>query len=890
MNIAPLNNLNINNNFQTKSAFPFFGLKLNNPLQKDTLSFTGTLKNSFGTKAQALEYYKRIGHSVMESLEEDDDITAFETLGYDVDSDFETDEITINGDYKPYFNILVGNSYSSNFVTYQDAGIDEEKLLQNVKEIKGKKLLSPLYEPEKDFVIDSSIKYPEKLAKKLDKLLSERTESAKEALEAEDYKTAFDILGYQTTTDDEGNITIQGDYSACLLKSEASPDKTLFDYGIDEKKLLSHVVKIDGNAVFLSDYVPDHYIEAKGINAISAFRSYVHPSEMARRFARINPQLTETVSKAKQALSENDNFSALQILGYEAEKDENGNITINGDYYPEISQKEGGKSFEFLYSAMGIDENKLLQNVKKIDGSMHLWGSNLEKINRDLEVTGSISVSHHEDADSLFNDFISVKNIASLYDTLDESVISSYIRHGIIKPDLKTSRGGYFREFEGENKAFLDNIIANRDKILTSKELQEKYGVSSTSVNNALRAGEFQAYALEEQDLGYRPDSYNYLFDITDERNTKGLKRLERNGKSRLYRANREASAISGSAFNKACIRNDAGCPDASIKSFPADALKRLGYGTKADIMANCMLRVNGYSIKRYIDKNSSYDISTPYMIDILLLARRNNPAVIKLSELQKRLGNSKNEFRQAVIDDKLNIITQNPYRLTYPEDYHIDLSDEKNLAFLKTINNEDFQTWLSNRIEAYETYRSENDKKYEQFKTSKAPTKDEIYAGLQEEYESIAEKRRLEAEEKKLKIRQRKDEVSRTRSLRNTIAWVLSPNTKQVRREQSNSHVQEIFAKHKEAKEINEQLLAGEITLDEAREKISALKLSKQDEIDVLSYHKSCWEISGTDEWKQALQDAKSYMEIYETSGIEGIEDPEMKERLTRWEREHEI
>ncbi|MDO5438378.1 MAG: hypothetical protein Q4F80_09295, partial [bacterium] len=132
--------------------------------------------------------------------------------------------------------------------------------------------------------------------------------------------------------------------------------------------------------------------------------------------------------------------------------------------------------------------------------------------------------------------------------------------------------------------------------------------------------------------------------------------------------------------------------------------------------------------------------------------------------------------------------------------------------------------------------------------------------------------------------------EVSRTRSLRNTIAWVLSPNTRQVRREQSNSHVQEIFAKHKEAKEINEQLLAGEITLDEAREKISALKLSKQDEIDVLSYHKSCWEISGTDEWKQALQDAKSYMEIYETSGIEGIEDPEMKERLTRWEREHEI
>ena len=45
------------------------------------------------------------------------------------------------------------------------------------------------------------------------------------------------------------------------------------------------------------------------------------------------------------------------------------------------------------------------------------------------------------------------------------------------------------------------------------------------------------------------------------------------------------------------------------------------------------------------------------------------------------------------------------------------------------------------------------------------------------------------------------------------------------------------------------------------------------------------CWETSGTQEWKQALADAKVIMEKYEHFGLKAIEDNELKQRLAEWE-----
>ena len=212
-------------------------------------------------------------------------------------------------------------------------------------------------------------------------------------------------------------------------------------------------------------------------------------------------------------------------------------------------------------------------------------------------------------------------------------------------------------------------------------------------------------------------------------------------------------------------------------------------------------------------------------------------------------------------------------------------MPDEKNLAFFKSIQDENFQNWLSGIISAKEIYTKRNIEAMEAFMKSDAPTATERKESIKEELRQIEIERKKAESAKRLEIKERKLEHKRKLSLRNTIAWVLCPQTKQVKREHSNQKVQEIIAKNAELKEINEQLLAGEITLEEAKERIIGLNLPKSDEITMLSYHKTCWDISGTNEWKQALSDAKEIMKIYDEEGIDGIENPELKQRLIEWE-----
>ena len=179
MNISPLKFFGINNTAQLNNT-SFFGLRLNNQPNKDSVSFSGILKDSFQTKKDAVEYYKNIANSVNESLQEEDDVTAFETLGYDVDSDFETDKITINGDFRPYFKIYVKGQLQEP-ISYEDVGINQDDLLRNVEQITGEKHLSPSFVPDDDFKINPSKVYPEKLGKKLEKIVAKRMEEAKKA-------------------------------------------------------------------------------------------------------------------------------------------------------------------------------------------------------------------------------------------------------------------------------------------------------------------------------------------------------------------------------------------------------------------------------------------------------------------------------------------------------------------------------------------------------------------------------------------------------------------------------------------------------------------------------------------------------------------------------------
>lgn len=881
------NTANINN----KATVPFWGLKINAQPKKDMIAFSGTLRHGFSGKKEAFEYYKSIAEKVNQSLADEDELTAFELLGYNVESDFDTDKITINGDFKPYFKAVAPCARTGFYVSYEEVGIDEEKLLANVEKITGTRYPSLTFTPAEDFIVDKNVQYVGPSAANVDALLSKRANVVKQAINDEDYEKALGILGFQSVSDEEGNITIKGNYSAQLLDCE-SGIKTLKDYGIDENALLSKVVKIEGRAEFQKGFSPDHFIEADYYSTVNSFLFFDDARRIAQEFVKHDTKFNEKIQKVIDAIKTGDTLTALLELGHDAAKDEDGKITINGNLNSTYEYNNAGISLLLHYFDYGIDTEDLLKDVKHVTGDVSVSGTSLKKFDKGLTVDGIVYTQGNFDERPLFEDFLPEEAISELYDGISPEVIKQFIKYGALTPELKTMRNTYFSDIKGKNKEFLDGIMSRRDEILTSSELAKKYFISDVILNNALRKGTLHPYGITFGDKSlYYEKASDYLFDTTDPNNQEVLKKFEAQGKKRMREANPlNISGMPRNNFSASCIRNSVGKEwyDADIKHYPAKALEVLGYGSKADIMANCKLRKNAYELKRYFLTRDYYDISNAEVMDILFNARKNNPALVKISTLVKLLGENKDEFAAAVIADKINTITINPYRLTSMNDFCIDISDEKNLAFLQTIDNNDFQTWLMNKLAETKAYRSENQAELELFKTQKPPTQQERKLAIDAQLDSIAQQRKAQAQKEKLEIKRQKRIRNRALSLRNSIAWVLCPNTLQIKKEKSNEHVKDIFAKHKELKQINNELLAGEITYEEAHTRIKALNLSAKDEITVLTYHKTCWELAGTQEWSDALHQAKEFMEIYNTQGIDAIEDEVVKNRIIRWEEEH--
>ncbi len=889
MNISSLINFNsINNNMKTSPALkPAF----KGGLSKDTVSFTSKLKSSFESKAAAVEYYKNIANAVNTSLDEEDELTAFETLGYDVEADFDTDEITINGDYTPYFEIFTGSSRCKHLVTYEEAGIDQKRLLQNVKEITGKKLVSPHFVPGDDFEIDKTIIYPTKVEERLIELLEKRCDKARAALAGQDSFTALKTLGYNVSEDENGKITIDGDYSAILML-EGAGRRSILDYDIDENELLKDVVKINGSAQFTAKFEPDHYIEAEDVSTINGQARSHSGYNIKMMFEELSPKFQKTVADVKAALEENDSLKALRVLGYNASCDENGNITIDGDYRTGIKSQDAHTNYmyapTFRFSQYGIDEEQLLQNVTRITGNFVIHDTSMQRLKPDLTVEGN-TLAYRRKAEELFAGFSNESDIAALYD-LDPIIISTFARQGTLTPSYKTDETCYFNGVSDSDKQFLDELSQKRETVLTAKEIQEQYGVSDISIRNSLKDKTLIPYHANIDGERYNLNTSYYMYDMSAPENQAAVKKFKANRKSTEQRQALKSS-VSDNNFRAACIKNGVPCESQSIRAFSADDLEHLGYGTKADLIANCSLRKNAFEIKQYILNNDVYDISTAIMMDIVQNARRNNPALVKLSDLQKYTGDVRENFRIGVASDKLNIITEHPYRLASQTDYCVNLADEKNLEFLRSIGGEAFQTWLSGKMEAYEEYRAENDRKLEEFKAiDKPPTEQERSAEIQKQLDEIQEQRRAAAKEKQLLAKQKQDEISRNLSLRNTIAWVMCPETRRVRKENITSRVQDIFRKNRQAEKLYNKLMEGEITPEEAQKMLKKLNLSKEDEIAVYSYYKTCWDISGTEEWKNALAAAKPLVEAYNIFGLSGIEDPEIRERLARWEKEKGI
>ena len=872
MKVNILNFLNYDYRCKNKTLVQSFTINPFKTLNRDTISFSRKLNQNFKTEEMALKYYMTIAKKINASLNKDDDLTAFYTLGYDVSSDFETDKITINGDYKPYFEFKINRRLKT--IPYKSLGIDEKKLLKNVEKINGKIFPYLEYQPDFDFKIDNSEIYPDEIAAKFLELLQDRAKKINEALDHNEDQKALEILGFETQKDKNGKITILSNYSAGLLKTKDSTI-TISDLGISENQLLRNVVEIDANACFGNDFIPDHYIKARTVKYLEKSKP---TTELEGLFIRTNPKYIQLSNRIKKLCEQGNYQEAMLLVNPLSCVDNKGRININGNFDMSYMALIDRYRAKIPLKEIGFDEKKLLDSIGIIRGNLNLCNTGIKELPPNMIITGHIYKDESIDDEEFFKNYISLSDFSKQYRDISPKVISNYITYGIIKRSISTNKDLYLNPAEVQNSSFFRSIIERKNEILTPNELRKNYDITSAKIKKAVEEGRLKPYRIQDIHSNYTYDKSDFLFDITDEDNTAMLSTLKKINKS--PETNFKNSILEDKELNDACIQNSIRFEYETndIKNYPLANLEKLGFGSKADLMANCGLRINAYEIKRYILYHDIYNISTPFMMDIVLKSKKNNPSVVKLVELAKILGQNFEDFKKGVIEGKLTIITDIPYRLTYPKDYCVDLSNPKNLEFLRKIDNKDFQAWLEEKIEAKKEYTEKNMQAMLEFEKMSKSTYQARLANIRKQLDDIEESRKSEQE--------KRNEQRKKLSLRSTIAWVLCPKTRQAKKELLNSRIQEIFARKKEIQEISEQLLTEEITFEEAKEKISKLQLSQKDEITILAYHKLCWDTAGTQEWKQALLDAKNIMESYKKYGLESIENDELKQRLIEWEK----
>ncbi len=431
-----------------------------------------------------------------------------------------------------------------------------------------------------------------------------------------------------------------------------------------------------------------------------------------------------------------------------------------------------------------------------------------------------------------------------------------------------------------KSENIIHGIYERRNEILTDSELMKYYGVSREDVHSAFKSGKLTPYGIPEDTTVRVSTNDNFMFDIKDKRNADTVKSFENFARtSKLYKNRAYLERICNANINEQ--------KHFPIKSFPAAELEKQGYGSKEDLMANVGLHIKVNEIKKYILNNNNYDLSSTLMYDIIEKSRRNNPALVPVDELKKSMGEEK--LFDAVIGKHISFLKPlNSFSCSF-KDLSINLDDEKNLEYLKSVNDDKFQNWLNLRLDKAQKYKASNIEKAEAFKSKEQPkTTDEVRKELQKEYEKIRAERNREIIRNALLKARDKESNARNTSLRSTIAWTLSDNTRQVMRENSNPHIREIAEKQKGIKQIQGALMMGDMTYEEAEKLINDLNLTQRDKIDLLSFYKTCWEISGTEEWKQSLKEAGELTEIYNQKGIDGIDNEKVRERLIRWEQEN--
>ena len=221
-----------NNNLTT---YYFSENEINKKLSEDIIDYT--------LKAQA----------VNEALKNEDDLTAFHILGYDVTSDFETDEITVNGNYIPYFSINKEHVDENSIVTYESLGINQNELLKNVVKITGTALFNNNFTPDHYIEIQqeelSDVIEPISINTDNSTEILKSNLQFQEAVKNNDTFTILQMCGYDVEKDKDGLIIFNGDLNFCQHENDKFDYISFKELGLDEQNIIDGIDKIKGNLI-----------------------------------------------------------------------------------------------------------------------------------------------------------------------------------------------------------------------------------------------------------------------------------------------------------------------------------------------------------------------------------------------------------------------------------------------------------------------------------------------------------------------------------------------------------------------------------------------------------------------------------------------------------------
>lgn len=738
---------------------------------------------------------------------------------------------------------------------------------------------------------------------------------ARQYLKNGEANKALETLGFKTSVDEKGNVTLNNGFTA-LLSNKGETVKTLSDYRIDTNKLLENVVKIEGEAVFEDDFMPNHYIETDGISTTS--QSTNKADGIKREFLKLNPQY-------QKALQENDTYTILTMCGYDIEKDENGQITFNGDL--KLGHHEN-KNFGYTsFEELGINNENLLNGIKKINGNLKITSdSSLEKINPNLEITGNIVYSGNK-KEQLFKGFSTAEQVADTYKNkgITPEIVKSMAETGVLKSikvqgthsqASKNNSVTYYLNSDDVKQKLSDRLIEYTVKAQQVNELLEHgdditafeilgYDIDSDFETDKITInGDYVPYFLKDNDNPNENSIVSYdLLGINQEKLLKNVVKIDGeaflpenlNNEKTIETNNSAKNLKTNPIFQKAVKAKDT-YTILEMCGFDVEESKDGRIIINGDFNSDFLQNEKyGYTSFEELGVNSQDLIDDIGKIKGNLLISKDSP-IKRLSTNLEVTGVVIHPFEKE--DLFADFYTSEDVAFMADEDYEISPKLIDKLAdngYLNTINSviaTDTGLQPSLRYFPYEGENEEvlNELKENNWDTSKTNISSIFTQNCEREYlqdfDILPELETYMWDDDSLETSNGafKNHYAK-KSFIMTVGWALSENTRKIFKKHATPYIGLLISKDDRLHNIEKQFKAGKINEDERDKQIKDLKYTDKQQRTLASYRLKGWAEAGTKEFAQNLKAGAMAANLYQEEGILAFTDEKIINAIIEWE-----